>query len=140
VHHADWWFSAEKLNGFALDIENRSSWKYTGGTDLIVTTVRYKEKTRKASLDFRSALVINLEAMVSDKAVSAPTQLMFQMFHFVQTMNEDTKNPVWKFSDEMGFRVLKAGFLARFWKTVTGLFGSGVQGATHFAVRDISPK
>jgi hypothetical protein len=139
LHRAGWWFSDKAFDGFVRDIEARSSWKYTGGADLLLTTARYKTTTKKASLDFRSAIVVNLEAVMKDKAVRDPSDLMYRMFEFAQTMNEDVKEPAWELSNKLGLRVMKSSFIDMFWRVVSKLMGKGFQQASHFAVRDISP-
>ena len=139
LHRANWWFSDKAFDGFVRDIETRCSWKYTGGADLLLTTVRYNTTTKKTSLDFRSAIVVNLEAVMKDKAVRDPSDLMYRMFEFAQTMNEDAKGPAWEFSNKLGLRIMKSSFIDMFWKVVSKLMGKGFQQASHFAVRDISP-
>ena len=137
---ADWWFSAESFEGFVRDIEARSSWEDNGGANLIIATARYDGASKAASLDFRSAIVVDLEAMMKEEALRDPSELMYQMFRFAQTMNEDVKEPAWEFSDKLGLRVMKSGFIGLFWDWVSKLMGGGPKKARHFAVSDISPK
>jgi hypothetical protein len=139
IRNAEWWFSASCFNKFVREIEARSSWKHSGGTEIIITTVRYDALVKKASLDFRSAIAIDLDQASKDEAIPSAPHLMQSVFQFAANLNEHSTDPAWDYSDKMGLRIAKSTLKESLLSFLPKALRGGAKKAVHFASRDISP-
>ncbi len=140
IRHDKWWYSSQYFTEFVRDIEAETNWKHSGGTDIIIATARYDQSTGTASLDFRSAIAIDLDEAKKDEAIKSTPHLMQSIFGFAQNINEDTTDPAWEYSDQMGLKITKSTLTDWLLNFLPKPLAKGTKRVVHFAVRDISPK
>ena len=130
-----WLYSAECFNAFRQEIEARTSWRYGGGCELLLTNARFELASEKASLDFSSTICCQLDAMRGDQAIQSIERFFESVFRFAESANDD--DPTWGFSDSQGIEV--AGSALK--RVVLGLLPKGLDAeykkAEHFAVRNV---
>lgn len=137
VHHADWWYSSSSFNAFLNEIESRTTWKYRGGTDIIVVNARYESQKDSAWLDFTSAVAINLERAKKDEAIRDVPELAETVFAFAKNLNE-SRDLVWVYSDKRGFLVLRDSLKNLLLSFLPEALRPGAKKAFHFVAADIS--
>jgi hypothetical protein len=130
-----WLYSAERFNAFRQEVESRTSWKYGGGCELLLTNARFDPKSERGSLDFLSTICCQLDAMKGDQAIQSVERFFETVFRFAESANDE--DPTWGFSDSQGIEV--AGSALK--RVVLGLLPKGLDAeykkAEHFAVRNV---
>lgn len=150
VGESVWFFSDNAFLDTKKYIELDSTWKYSGGTDLIISNAIFEssnrtlmtedgfeeERLRAVYLDFSTAISLNLERMLADKAITTVPMFFEDIFKFADGF--DGTDPTWSFSDSTGAKL--AGSALK--QVILNLLPKGVREnaskAFHFAVRDIS--
>jgi hypothetical protein len=142
-----WYFSDHAFADVVQEIESRSSWRYSGGTELIIVNARFGARTyangkirEGASLDLSSAIAIDLESAAKDKAFRDVTELIEGLFEFCNNLNTAEDNPCWAFSDRHGFRIVKSSLKEWLIDWLPKALRPEAKKAFYFAARDISPK
>jgi hypothetical protein len=145
-HHADqkavtsirgteWYFSECAFSKVIDELESETKWKHSGETELILMTAR-KTSAGEAELDFQSALVCNLEAMLQAKAFTSVRAFFTDIFNYAKTTKQ--ANPTWGFSDNrainLGRSALKEAVLSLLPKSLSDAYARG----EHYAVRSIA--
>jgi hypothetical protein len=108
ILHNPWYFSPRLFAEFVEEIQSMTTWKYSGGADVIVTNARYDSMKREASLDFSTAIVINLDKAKQDQAIQTVSHLFELIFEFAKNLNESIEDPAWVFSDQLGMHVVRS--------------------------------
>lgn len=93
----EWLFSSREFSTMVKDLEMKTSWKYSGETELILLDTNLSAPDK---LDFQSAIVCNLEEMRRDKAFSSVRSFFQNIFN-----NVEMSANVWGLSDQLGFKV-----------------------------------
>jgi len=131
-----WLYSSERFDVFRKAIETRTSWKYGGGSEILLTNARFDGKKHEARIDFTSAISCQLDTMKSDQAIQSVERFFESIFRFAETSNDE--DPTWGFSDAQGLKVagsaLKRAVLNLLPKTV----GEEYRKAEHFVVQDVA--
>lgn len=142
-----WYFSNHALIEFLNELEKLTTWRYSGGSELLVTNAIYKEEninqldTRmKASLDLSSAIAIDLEKANYDKAFRDVTGLAEAIFEFAKNLNESVDDPCWKFSNSQGIRVVEGTLKNFLIAYLPSWLKPEVKRAFHFVTTDLSTK
>lgn len=135
----DWYFSPHAFVQVIDRLQQETSWTYDDECYLLITNSRFDQNTLRAWLDFEGSMVVNLGQAVKDKAIPSATQLATVLFNFAKSINEDETNPVWRFSDKMGLRVLKMSLLEYLLSWLPGAVKKGTRKAIHFVTRDLRP-
>jgi hypothetical protein len=127
-------YSNRAFEQFRFEIEGRSTWRYSGGADLLLTNARFDGQI--AWLDFSSAISADLIKMKADGAIHSVDSFFEAIFRYAQ--NQDGSDPTWGFSDQQGKRVAGSAFKS----LLISLLPKGLQDdarrAFHFAVSDVS--
>ena len=133
---ASWLYSSEDFNVIRKEFESRTSWRYGGGCELILTNAQFNNVFGTAELDFSSAVCCQLDEMKADQAFSSVERFFESIFRFAETSQHD--DPTWGFSDSQGIRI--AGKAIK--RMVLGLLPKGLNDeykkAEHFIVRNVS--
>lgn len=128
-----WGFDEAEFVAFCREVEGRTTWKYSGETDLLLMTARFNEKTSKPYLDVSEALVCDLDKMIRQGAISTVPRFLEDVFRFGESAKS---NDVYDFSDLKLLENSKRSF--RDWLLdllkIKGFFDS----TEPFAIRDIS--
>jgi hypothetical protein len=121
-----WAFSQNLFGQFVDELEKATTWRYAGEVELIVLGPK---------VDFTKALILNVPAMIEDKAIRSPAELFEGIIHYCRDAAGDPK--AYDFSDLQGAKQLGKGaveaLLAALPKPVRGIWEKG----RHYAVRNI---
>lgn len=135
IEGIEWLFSELAFNRVVDELENETSWEYSGETELILLTAR-KDNNGEASLDYGSAIVCNLEAMSQVKAFTSVRAFFTDVFRFAK--NNSDSDPTWGLSDNRGIKLgasaLKEAVLSVLPKALSDAYSRG----KHFAVKSIA--
>jgi hypothetical protein len=130
-----WYYSPDVFNTFRKQVEAKTRWKYSGGSDLILVNARYREDLEEPEIDFSGAIVCQLDAMKEAKAIPSVEQYFESVFRFAEESSD--RDPTWGFSDRQGVAV----GVSALQRVVLSLLPSGinaeVEKAKHFVVKDI---
>jgi hypothetical protein len=131
-----WLFSNEKFDEFRKAIEDRTTWRYQGGCELILANAFVESPSRQAVVDFSgSIIVVDLDHAKEIRAIQSIEQFFEKIFRF--TADFQGSDPTWGFSDQMGVEIGRRG-LVRF---VLSMFPKNVaetaERAVPFVVRRI---
>jgi hypothetical protein len=133
---ADWVFSVQDFNAFREDVEARTTWKYSGGCDLILTNV-FRDEHGKAVPDFGSAVLLNLDSLRQNGTLLTPAMLLERLF---RNADEHTgSDPIWGLSDSEVVRAGGSAVKALLLSCLPDGVQSNVRGALQFAVTDLRP-
>jgi len=58
----EWFFDHDSFHGFRIEIESRTSWQYSGGSDFMLVNFYYDDKG-EPHLDFGGAVILTLESL-----------------------------------------------------------------------------
>jgi hypothetical protein len=130
-----WYFSENAFSDFIDHLQKSTNWEYQGESVLVLLTA-FKNNESEVVLDYQTALVCNLEAMLNDKAITSVRAFFNAIFKFAnKTITSDL---IWELSDLEGKKIAK-NFLK---DSVLGLLPKEVsenyRKAEHLAVKDIS--
>jgi hypothetical protein len=131
-----WMFSLNAFHRFQQEIERLSRWRYSGEADLLLMNGIPGNDDGKASLDFNSAIVCDLDGMIRDKAILSVRRFFEDVFRFAEEAN--TTDPTWGFSDTMGARTADSALKRVILSLLPKDLGDDYRRAEHFAIRDVS--
>jgi hypothetical protein len=137
IRNAQWFFSPSVFNQFVTEIEAMTSWTYSGGTDIIITNARYNAASKTASLDFSSALAIDLDKAKKEEAIQDIPHLIETIFEFVKNLNEDIHDPAFVYSDRHGHRIIRSSLKNLLLSFLPKPFQPEARRAFHFIAQDI---
>jgi len=133
-----WQFDNRGFDRFRRDIEVRTEnkWKYSGESDLILINAKYDLQTHTASLDFSSAIVLNLSKAIADKAILSTSELFEDIARFAESHSGD--DPTWGYSDHRGKKIGKSVLLDVLMAILPESVRDRFRDSFHFYVRDLS--
>lgn len=130
-----WIFSATKFNELREDIQKRTSWKYSGGVDLVLLNARRNVETGKAAIELRSAVCLNLDQAKNDGLMLTVEMLFERIFQYAESQSGD--DPTWGFSDTAGVRVAGTSLRRLLLRLLPKEAGKDIERIAHLAVKDI---
>lgn len=133
-----WLFSLSLFDGFRKEVEELSTWRYSGEADLLLMNALFDEKDGKASLDFESAIVCDLERMKRDGAIESVGRFFEDVFRFAEHALAD--DPTWGFSDQMGIRSAGAALKRVILSLLPKNLGDDYKRTEHFAIRNLGAR
>ncbi|WP_407175443.1 hypothetical protein [Bradyrhizobium sp. STM 3562] len=96
------WDYSDAAFGTAVHVfEENSTWRYSGGTELLLFTAKTKEvrkdtgysqhnwSTESSSVDFSSAITLHLDLLREKKLIDSPERLFQIIFNFTKTYTGD---------------------------------------------------
>ncbi len=92
-----WFYSSKLFDSFRREIESHTSWRSSGGCDLILTTVRYDKSSDSTAIDFTQAISCQLDTMKEKKVIESVPMFFEKIFRFAEENLLD--NPIDAFSD-----------------------------------------
>ena len=105
VGDVGWKFNPNRFNAILKAMEKRSDWKYSGGTDLILTNARFDPATSRVSLDSESVMKCYLDEMIRIKAIPSVEEFFERIIKYAKSASGD--DPTWGFSDSEGLHAGK---------------------------------
>jgi hypothetical protein len=109
VSGVGWKFSDNKFNAIREEVETRTNWRYSGGTDLILTNARFDRNTNRAFLDFETIVKCYLDEMIRIKAIPSVEEFFERIIRYAQSATGD--DPTWGFSDAEGLHTGKRSLI-----------------------------
>jgi hypothetical protein len=101
VGDVGWKFNPNRFDAIRQEVEARSNWRHSGGTDLILTNARFDQNTNRAFLDLRETMVkCYLDEMIRIKAIPSVEEFFERIFRYAESATGD--DPTWGFSDAEG--------------------------------------
>jgi hypothetical protein len=136
IDNKNWNFSSKIFNDFRTDFEMRTKWSYSGGVDLILLNTEFDNNEQKVVLDFSSAISMQLDSALNDKAIDSVEAFFEKICKFAEEY--DVQDPVWKFSDSIGVSKGKQELIDRILSLIPNKFGDSIKKVSYFRVKDIS--
>lgn len=133
-----WTFSNKKFNSMRELLEYRTKWRYSGMVDLIIansTIPQRPDETHFVTIDFSSAICVNLDQLKEIKAIPSIEALFELIFRYAE--NPDPINPSSGLSDEAGLKIARSAFKNLIFSLLPEPLKPEVEKALHLAVRDI---
>lgn len=135
VKDENWLYSSAKFNAFREEVERMTRWRYSGGSDLLLTNGRYDSDKHIGYLDFSTSVVCQLDQMKSDGAILKVETFFEDVFRFAERFGGD--DPTWGFSDRMGVKAAGSAIKRFVLSLIPKKLGEDVARVAHFAVQDI---
>jgi len=132
-----WLFSLSLFGRFRDEVEQLSTWKYSGEADLLLMNAHIDPQQASARLDFNSAVVCDLEQMKRDDAITSVPRFFEDIFRYAGKAPAD--DPAWGFSDKMGLHVAGSALKRVVLSLLPRKLDEDYRRAEHFAIRDIGP-
>jgi len=133
---ANWAFDEELYVKFQDEIKERSKYRPSGGTDLILLNAKYNSEKDEAYLDFKGAVLCYLDRMKKDGSIISVEMLFERIIQYAENSAGD--DPTWGFSDERGRERLGSALKKLILSFLPRNLGEDVMQAAHYAVVDIS--
>lgn len=131
-----WYYSPKAFQNFRTDVEARTKWKYSGGSDLILCAARWSESQSAPVIDFSCAIVCQLDAMKDAKAIVSVEQYFESVFRSAESAEFEPS--ILAFSDEHGGRQVRSELKRLALSVLPGQLGSTWDKIAPHAVVDIA--
>lgn len=132
----DWLYSDAAFDSLRRDIESSTKWRYKDGVELLLFNATKNKKTGVVSLDFHSAIAVDLQELRRVRPSEVIASLIGRLANYCDHYDGD--DPTWGFSDQIGIGVAKSSL----WSFVLGLLPEGVRNdagtARLFVTQDLS--
>jgi hypothetical protein len=151
LDHRKWYFSVPRFEQTRQSVVANSTWKYSGGTDLILVNAGLQtlsqvieddmDMPRRASrtesyLDFSGAIAVTFEELLKQKAIASVSIFFESIFKFTDDFKGN--DPTWGFSDSQGKKLVGSALKKFLLHLLPKPFRSPAEQAFNFAVKDIS--
>ena len=131
-----WSFSNYQFNELRRRFESLTSWKYSGGVELMLTNSYYDPSEYGAQIDFSSSIICNLDKMVAKQAIDNVEIFFEEIFRFAEKKTDD--DPTWGFSDRKGVSVAGSVFRRIVLSLLPKRLGEDLEKIANFAILDLS--
>ncbi|MEP9320439.1 hypothetical protein ABKS89_25060 [Pseudomonas sp. LABIM340] len=95
-----WYYNSRAFNEFRRDIEERTSWQYSGASDLILCVAKWDRRREQAKIDFSLAIACQLDSMKDTKAFASVEQYFEEIFRYAE--NNHLAPNIVELSDRLG--------------------------------------
>lgn len=130
-----WVFNLKEFDAFRREIESRTSWAYSGGCDLLLSNAQFDPSIERASIEFSTSIVCQLDAMRKDNAIFSIEQFFEQIIRFTESTSHS--DPTWGFSDSQGVAIAGSALKRLVLSLLPKKLGEDAQRLQHLAVRDV---
>jgi hypothetical protein len=131
-----WAYSDEAFDSLRREIEEVTAWRYQDGVELLLLNATRNAKTGKASLDFHSAICVDLQKARELKSLDSVAALIGRLANYCEHYQGD--DPTWGFSDQIGIDTARSAL----WNLFIGLLPEGLRKdagtARLFVAQDLS--
>jgi hypothetical protein len=131
-----WYYSPKAFQAFRTDVESRTKWRYSGGSDLILCAARWSERQSAPVIDFSCAIVCQLDAMKDAKAIVSVEQYFESVFRYAESAEFEPS--ILALSDEHGGRQVRSELKRLALSVLPGQLGSAWDKIASHAVMDIA--
>ncbi len=117
----DWLYSDEAFDSLRREVEGATVWKYNDGVELLLFNATKNRSSGAASLDFHSAVAIDLQEFRRLRPSETVAALIGRLARYCERY--EGNDPTWGFSDEEGLEAGKSGL----WNLFVGLLPEGLR-------------
>lgn len=133
--NADKVFSERDFAESLKDIECRSTWRYSGQTDILVLNCLYNKDNNSVTLDFGTAISITLEDAIKEKAIENSSSFFEKIISYAATC--DGVDPTWGLSDFLAQNTIKSVFICLMLQLLPEFIRQDISRLTHFIIKDV---
>jgi len=131
----NWMFSDEVFHELRKSMQERTRWRYSGASDLLLTNAEWDRESSQANIDFTSTMLCHLAAMKREGAIGGVGEFFGSIFNRVESA--PSGDPTWGFSETHAHKlvgnVLEQFTLALLPRSVA----TEMKRAKHFVVGDV---
>lgn len=132
-----WLYSAKYSNDLRAEIQRLApSWQFRGEADLLLTNAVFDTKLQQAQLDFTTTIVLRLQQLKADDALTTVPELLERIFSYAE--DQDPVNPAWHFSDKQALSIGRTWLEETFVEKLPLSLGKVWIRGKHYAVHDLS--
>lgn len=131
-----WYYSPKAFQAFRSEVESRTKWKYSGGSDLILCVARWDERKSEPVIDFSCAIVCQLDAMKDAKAIVSVEQYFESVFRYAESAQFEPS--ILALSDEHGTKQVRSELKRLALSVLPGQLGTAWDKIAPHAVMDIA--
>lgn len=124
-----WSFSNQKYVEFIEELENSSSWEYSGESELLL--VEYHSDY----IDYTNVLCFHLDAMLRDEVIPSINAFFESVFREV-----NQRKSVTSISDSSGLRTLRQVTIDSLLEAMPSFLGQTIKKGCHYMVKDYTRK
>ena len=138
-----WSRSGDEFIKFRKLIENNSTWKYSGETDILLLNFEFTFSTSEVygCFNYDEVIVLPVEAMLRDKQIGSidgfVAELIAASCHVSQSARYSGESPIWELSDHAGMLKTKKATWGAIKKLILKDYAEKFSAVEHFAVRDL---
>jgi hypothetical protein len=135
-----WYFDAEVFNHVRQEVEGRTTWKYSGACDMILTNARYDliDASMQGHIDFHTAIVLKLDRLKEISTIQSVGELFEKIFQFAEAQNAGSSNPAWEFSNRAGVGLARSAFKSLILSFLPKALQDDAKGAFHLVAANIA--
>lgn len=130
-----WTYSSSAFSHFCDQLESYTNWNYKGGCELLLVNAKYKRSTSKVIVDFRTAIVCDLDKMKLDGAIDSVPRFFEDIFRYAKSCSGE--DPAWGFSDKLASKSIRSALMLLVLSLFPKNIGKDVKNLQHFAVHNI---
>lgn len=123
----EWYFSNKAFVEFIENLEDKSSWQYTGESELLL--ISYHNKT----LDFSEVVLFHLDKMLTDNTISSISAFVTQLNRLLK-INRST----WLFSLQEGTKCIVETFIKEIVNQLPTYISKPLSRGRHYLCQDFS--
>jgi hypothetical protein len=131
VEGRTWSHSDSAFDAFRRELQGLSTWRYSGGCDLLLANAVFAPTNDSSQLHFDQAIDLKLDEMAKVGAIVSVEVFFGRIFQYAEEASG--KDSTWGFSDREGLRSLKQLVLSFLPKDLNSEMAKGA----FFAVRDL---
>jgi len=133
IDGSQWKFSPTAFEEFRRDVEAQTKWRFSGETDLILTTATFAAATKTVELDFKEAITCSLEQLLRDEGAPSVPAFFQKIFRFAE---ENSNSSAYNLSDSHLIATSKASLVS--WVLSSLKMEAYFKKNKHLAIRNIS--
>ncbi len=130
-----WHYSSEMFNKFRSEMQKKTTWKYSGGSDLILANAKYDREANDVTLNFSTAVVCQLDKMKELKAFQSVEQYFEMIFQYAEESGNQSNTL--DFSDQAGVSAGRSSIKSIALSCLPKNAGKEIEKISQFAVSDI---
>lgn len=127
-------FSNEWLEAGISSLQQRTDWRYSGESDLLLCNVEY-EKTGGVYLRISEAMCITIEAAIKDGLITSFSNLLERIREYINSYQD--KDILWGFSDHIAKRSIAEAMRLLVYSFLPEAIRAKAKGLEHAAVKKI---
>lgn len=132
----DWFFSPRQFNNIRGILERKSTWRYSGGVELVLMNTRRVGNTDDYVFDPSQTIVMRLDELGQDGVAGSVGVLFESIFRYCEDPN--LTDPISGLSDHLGLQAAGRSFKRVLLSVIPRGLGREFEKVAKWAVRDFS--